>query len=482
MIQLLLEGLNKMKIMNFILIMSLSILLMSCETTESNSVELKFKVNRNEKFQTIEGFGASGAWWSQFVGGWEERDEIAELLFSVDNGIGLNIYRYNIGAGGNNIFDPWRRTNSIEIEEGVYNWERDENAIWFALKAQSYGADKIIAFINSPPPRLTINNLASGNQNGSTNISSENYQAFAEWGIGITEYLKNEVGLNIISLSPINEPQWRWGGECIDCQEGSHYRPNEVIEVLLTFKREMEKRGIATFNLVAPEAGEWKTAMTYANLMFENEELDAAIDAFDGHSYWSSRDDKIRFASRFYNTFPNKKLHMSEWTEMVNGRDTSMSSAITMANEIHDDLTILNVVSWQYWIAVSKYDYRDGLIYVSPLTQSITETKRLWSMGNFSKFVRPGFVRIGIEDISHQYVNISAYEKDNKIVIVIVNPLNTEMSFTLESVIDNLNITNINIYETSDLYDLMDVTDQNMNNNQIIVNGKSVTTLEITTG
>ena len=71
-----------------------------------------------------------------------------------------------------------------------------------------------------------------------------------------------------------------------------------------------------------------------------------------------------------------------------------MESALVMANVIHDDLTIANVTSWQYWIAVSKYQYRDGLIYVNPLGQDVLQTKRLWALGNYSRFIRPGFVRL----------------------------------------------------------------------------------------
>lgn len=60
---------------------------------------------------------------------------------------------------------------------------------------------------------------------------------------------------------------------------------------------------------------------------------------------------------------PDIPLWMSEWTEMQTGRDYGMDSALFMANIIHDDLTIANVLTWQYWIAVSKYNFRDGLIY-----------------------------------------------------------------------------------------------------------------------
>ena len=61
--------------------------------------------------QRIEGFGASGAWWAQKLCAWHapRRNEVARLLFSRSQGIGLSQYRYNIGGGTDEtITDPWR--------------------------------------------------------------------------------------------------------------------------------------------------------------------------------------------------------------------------------------------------------------------------------------------------------------------------------------------------------------------------------------
>jgi O-glycosyl hydrolase len=78
-------------------------------------------VDPSDRHQTMEHFGASGAWWAQHVGGWEDdaRDRVARLLFDRDEGAGLSLYRYNIGAGdGEHIGDPWRRTETFETAPG----------------------------------------------------------------------------------------------------------------------------------------------------------------------------------------------------------------------------------------------------------------------------------------------------------------------------------------------------------------------------
>jgi hypothetical protein len=51
--------------------------------------------------QTIDGFGASGAWWPDDLVHYspQARQQVASMLFG-SQGIALSIYRYNIGGGG----------------------------------------------------------------------------------------------------------------------------------------------------------------------------------------------------------------------------------------------------------------------------------------------------------------------------------------------------------------------------------------------
>ena len=74
-------------------------------------------------------------------------------------------------------------------------------------------------------------------------------------------------------------------------------------------------------------------------------------------------------------------LHQTEWCEMAEGRDLGMDAALILARTVHEDLTILSVVSWQHWLAVSCYDYRDGLVYVDKSTREYRIPKRMWALG-----------------------------------------------------------------------------------------------------
>ena len=46
------------------------------------------------------------------------------------------------------------------------------------------------------------------------------------------------------------------------------------------------------------------------------------------------------------------------------GRDLGMTTALYVARVIHTDLTMANAASWQWWLALSANNYKDGLIYL----------------------------------------------------------------------------------------------------------------------
>ena len=203
------------------------------------------------KYQTFEEFGTSSCWWAQTVNTAEEADEIAKRLYSEEEGLGLKIFRYNIGGGEADnpdcrIWDVNRRTESFyvlnkETGEYEYDFTRDANARRVMDYAVKYGAEKIILFCNSPHFSMTKSGHASGGlEQYSSNLPKENYQAFVDYVLTIADWFIGQ-GYPVYAISPINEPQWSWGGDWVG-QEGCHYEIDEAIEVLELFATEMQKR------------------------------------------------------------------------------------------------------------------------------------------------------------------------------------------------------------------------------------------------
>lgn len=376
----------------------------------------KVKVEESVTHQVWESFGVSGAWWAQYVGGWDKpykeneratREQIARYLYSAEEGIGLTSYRYNLGAGsveaGNgNFWYPERRAECFEIAPGEYDFTKDANAQWFLNRVVELteGNVDVVLFCNSPLCRLTVNGMAQMTAGSKNNILPEQYDDFATYVLDVAEHFVAE-GIPVTDISPINEPQWDWN----DGQEGCHYEPAETAAVLRTFVEEIGKREALTgVKISGPESGEWggKTR-DYINAIMRDELLKGYFEVLDCHSYWTKKATKEDFKRWFTINYPDVKLRTSEWVEMVNGTDYTMDSAFNLADEVYDDLTVLDVVAWQYWVGVAAGGYRDGLIYVNKDAEACRPAKRLWGFGNFTRFIRPGYVRV---DCSNSYADI----------------------------------------------------------------------------
>ncbi|MCL2107523.1 MAG: hypothetical protein FWH26_10770 [Oscillospiraceae bacterium] len=380
------------------------------------------------EYQTLESFGTSGCWWPQTIGDEAMAGEIARALYAPE-GLDLSVYRYNVGGGEADnpacrIWERARRTESFYVyneqaQAYEYDFTRDANARRMLDKAIAQGAEQVILFCNSPHFSMTASGQASGGlEANASNLPKENYQAFVDYLLTIADWFVAQ-GYPIAGISPINEPQWGWGGDWVG-QEGCHYTARETVELLELFAVTMKARGVS-YTLVGPESGELtKNYNDYIDLFWRSDILNEFCDSYAGHSYWMDNDlwRKWRSGTRFRLRYPDKKFEMSEWCELPMRLDAmSIDSGLYKANIIIQDLTLLNAVSWSSWTAVNGdgvLDLKDGeLIYHS----------RYWAYKQFTNFIRPGAVRVKLSDsfgLASQLASV-AFQQDGEIVLVIVN-------------------------------------------------------------
>ncbi|MFY7730556.1 MAG: glycoside hydrolase, partial [Flavobacterium sp.] len=210
-----------------------AVLAASCSSGESaksstgseTTQEITLTIDDAVTYQAIDHFGASDAWSCQFVGSWPEtkKNAIASLLFSKDKdasgnpmGIGLSLWRFNIGAGSaeqgsaSGIGDEWRRAESFLNADGSYNWDKQQAQVWFAQQAKSLGVEKLLVFPNSPPVSLTRNGKAYGSSGSiASNLAFDKFEPYADYLANVVQGLQTK-GLAVNYISPMNEPQWDW--------------------------------------------------------------------------------------------------------------------------------------------------------------------------------------------------------------------------------------------------------------------------------
>lgn len=482
--------------------------------------EVTLSIDASETYQTIANFGASDAWACQFVGNWpnEKRNAIADLLFSTDTasngqpeGIGLSLWRFNIGAGSaeqgeqSGIRDEWRRAESFLEEDGSYNWQRQAGQVWFLKAAQERGVNKFLAFPNSPPVHLTKNGKAFASD-AKPNLAPEKYSAYADYLADVIQGVERTQRIHFGYISPVNEPQWDWsdGG-----QEGTPFMNEDIAGIVKALNASLERRNLSTKIDIA-EAGKINYLYTTADKPDRGNQIEAFFNSNSPHYIGNlSHTGKVISAHSYFTTSPfdqavavRKKLAakvatvpglefwQSEYCILgdnageINGnkRDLGIDPAIYLARVVHHDLSVANAAAWQWWLAVSPYDYKDGLVYVdkNKADGAYYESKMLWALGNYSRFVRPGAVRVSArlagakaEDntlLASSYIDTAG----KQLITVAVNAGTEPVKIKLSA--KGVNLASVRAYVTS--------ADENLkpgnlssSDSEVILSPRSVTTL-----
>jgi len=380
---------------------------------------LTVTVDTGDLRQTIHNFGASDAWSIQFVGQWPlaKREAIADLLFETGldenddpRGIALSTWRFNIGAGSTRskiITKEWRRADTFYNDDfSDYDWTRLPGQRWFLQAAKARGVTHMTAFVNSPPINMTKNGKAfPSSDSGSTNLANDKVDDFALFLADILAHFRTVEGIDFAAISPVNEPQWDWeGGE----QEGNRYSTSDIKRVV----EALAAQDLGTTRIEAPESGQndhlyGGAHHDYIDAFFDPDSPDYIGkhlgNTVAGHSYWTDVPPRRLISSRQdlrskLDGYPGLEFVMSEYSILPgSGRDLGMGSALRIARIAHFDLALTEASSWQWWLGVSPYDYKDGLVYIDKKQEdgNIYESKMLWGMGNFSRFIRPGMKRVG---------------------------------------------------------------------------------------
>ena len=405
-------------------------------------------VNEFVEHQVFESFGTSSAWWSQTIDDESTAKEIARLLYDDETGLGLDIYRYNIGGGEKEnpdcrIGDPNRRTESFyvfneETGEYEYDFTRDANARRMLDYAVEYGATQVILFCNSPHFSMTASGHASGGLTANaSNLPEENYAAFVDYVLTIADWFVAQ-GYPVTAISPINEPQWSWGGDWVG-QEGCHYTADETVKVLEMFALEMQKRN-SPYKLSGPESGELSPGYyEYVDKFFASPILNEFCDSISAHSYWIDNNIPVKeqFGTKMAEQYPDKKFEMSEWCELPLTIDSkTIDSGLYMANIIVQDFNCMNAVSWQSWTAVNG----DGLMEI--VNGELVIYNRYYAYKQFSNFIKPGMTRIDVLDSFEENSKIAstAFTDGDETVFVLVNNAESESEFKLAGYYEEMTV------------------------------------------
>lgn len=382
-------------------------------------------VNLDQSKQTMDGFGLNDSWHPAFT------DAQADQLFSTTNGIGLSILRVGMGSDGNPI------SNNVPGD---------------ITKAKARGVTYVIGSVWSPPaspaPASPPANCKSNNNvNDGGHLLAACYDS---WSTAIATFAQNQ-GLYAMSIA--NEPDFASCGIVEPCN-GNYpttlYTANELVAFVKVVGPKLKAAGV---KVIAPEASEWihawsNTSATgsqpsnknssdplkcgfpaasstcaagagydYGHYLYQDSAAWAAFDIMGVHQY------DTQVAEPWPADVPVKKpvwqTEMSGvkwWAEQ--GPSSDINNGVVVAGWIHNAITVGEASAWLWWwYQAQGTNDNEGL-----LLQNGTVAKRLYTLGNFSKFIRPGYTRVDITGNVLANVLLTAYKgTDGTVVVVAIN-------------------------------------------------------------
>ncbi|MFJ8113557.1 RICIN domain-containing protein [Streptomyces sp. NPDC096132] len=387
------------------------------------------RIDPSYQQQEFEGWGTSLVWFANATGGYPEpiRRRLVDLLFGED-GLRLNIARYNIGGGN----APDVRTDYMKAGatmEGFWKapegttrndmdwWDPDnpDHWDWDADAGQRWWVDQVKdkvtrweAFSNSPPWFQTVSGYVSGGfDSGADQIRADRVDDFASYLVRVTERLEREHGIAFDTIDPLNEPNTTYWGTQLGSdgqptggrQEGAHAGPALQQKVVLALG---EALGGATTDARVSAMDETNPTIFTQNWNAYDTAARAAVDQLNVHTYGTGG----RTSARDIAKGAGKKLWMSEvegtWGT---GTDfTGMEPGLGIATRMLDDMRELEPSAWVFWqpiedaIPQAAAGKNWGSIHIpfdctaedTLETCPIRTNSKFHTIRNFTHYIRPG--------------------------------------------------------------------------------------------
>lgn len=349
----------------------------------------------------FQGWGTSLVWFANATGGYPEeiREELYQLLFGED-GLDLNVARYNIGGGNaSDVPDYLRQGAAVEgwwkddptgahgvpttyaeraayleawdaDDDASYDWESDETQRWWVEKLARNRDDMVWeAFSNSPPYFMTTSGFVTGSMNKTDEqllATDDAPQKFVTYLTKVTERLEEEHGIEVSTLDPFNEPcNGYWGTPALGpdgwpttggtVQEGAQICPgpgaNDQQNVINLLSDTLA--GSSTDAIISANDETNPGRFVEAWNQYDAPTRDA-VGQLNVHTYGTGS----RLQARDIAKTNDKPLWMSEvgGDFVGTGFDTTtITGGLGMAQRITDDLRELEPNAWVFWQEVEDY-------------------------------------------------------------------------------------------------------------------------------
>ena len=368
-------------------------------------------VTSGTTYQTISGFGAASVWVEGKVTAalatqfWKD-DSSLPPASQVNGNVGLSILRIYISELGATS-DFTTAINSAKQAIGV-----NPNMVVFGS-------------CWSPPSSMktgghSVNGDGTGNDNFNTSgkANTMNTADLPQYATYLTSFATSckSAGVSLAAISPANEPDYDptyqsclWTPQQFDTLIGSDLGPD------------LTAAGFTNTMIMTPES--FADNLTGSNTTMADATAAKYVKMIGMHLYGGGPNT----IPTSYSTVAGHNVESWETETSEKTSDGLIDSGIYYAGQLHNCIVDHNFNAYCYWWLINLNTDDEGLC-----DNTSTPTKRLYTIGNYSKFIRPGFVRIGATEVPSAGVSVSAYYSSStgKVVIVAINSNSSTQSET----------------------------------------------------
>jgi len=398
--------------------------------SKSTGEEPTIEIDDQKTFQTIDGFGFA------LTGGSAqhlahmipvERSALLKELFAVDaKNIGISYLRISIGSSDLN--------DHVFSYDDMAAGETDPGLVKFSLapdRAELIPILKEILAINpkiqilgspwSPPAWMKTNNDPKGGK-----LKTEYYGLYANYFVKYIQGMKAE-GITIDAITTQNEPlnDNNTPSMLMQAEEQAKFIKDHLGPA---FKAAGMRTKIILYdhNCDVPE---------YALAILSDPQANPYVDGSGFHLYGG----EIGAMSAVHNAFPQKNLYFTEFmaAEPTESARISISKPVvgTFIGALHN--WSRNVLLWNL-AANSKFEPHtdnggcgicQGAVTIDG--NEVTRNLAYYAMAHFSKFVRPGSVRIASNSPA-TLPNVAFKTSEGKIVLIVANDEKSPQVFRVQ--------------------------------------------------
>ncbi len=357
-------------------------------------------VTLSEVHQKIQGFGGiNHPVWT----GYDLTDNDIDKLFGVgDNKLGLSVMR-------------------IWVAENSSQWSREVNT---CKKVQKMGVKIFATPWNTPSSDMATKTTAFCNngscqyRNNEKQINTSAFSKYTDHLVSFNNYMKQQ-GVSLYAMSFANEPDyghdWTW------------WSTDQVYEYAKNYAGKLRVNGtkVITAESFAYSKGLYDKILNDANALKN-------IDILGTHFYASGASTSDNFfkyslGDQKIAANPDKELWMTEYYTSSNATNGSpcranvWPEALEVAYSIHRGMAISNMSAYVWWYLKRNYSLINNGDSNNENSKDGQITKRGWLFGQYARFIRPGYYRVGCTINPTYNVYTSAYKNNDDVVIVAVN-------------------------------------------------------------